>query len=115
MILLPRSGILSLALVCFAIFAIVLEFISASFGTIMTELTPAVAHYCLWLVLQMALGWVQRPCDAPALWERGRYHLVTIVLGVIGLILTVVIAVLMTEPRVQLSQVRSSGETFRDM
>jgi DHA1 family inner membrane transport protein len=115
MILLPRSGILSLALVCFVIFVTALEFISASFGTLMTELTPTSRGTLLSMVsLANGVGTGAAPIVMRLLWERGGYQLVTIVLGMIGLVLTVVIAVLMTEPKVRLSQVGSSGETFRD-
>jgi len=115
-ILLPRSGILSLALICFAIFVTALEFISASFGTLMTELTPASRGTLLSMVsLANGVGTGAAPLVLRTLWERGGYQLVTIVLGVIGLILTIVIAVLMNEPKVQVSQARSLGETFDDM
>ena len=115
MIFLPRSGILSLALVCFVIFVTALEFISASFGTLMTELTPTSRGTLLSMVsLANGIGTGVAPLVMRPLWERGGYQLVTIVLGMIGLVLTVVIAVLMTEPKVQLSQARSSSETFDD-
>jgi len=108
MILLPRSGILSLALVCFVIFVTALEFISASFGTLMTELTPTSRGTLLSMVsLANGVGTGAAPIVMRLLWERGGYQLVTIVLGMIGLVLTVVIAVLMTEPKVRLSQVGS--------
>jgi hypothetical protein len=83
---------------------------------LMTELTATNCGTLLSMVsLKNGIGKVTVPFVMRPLWERGGYQLVTIVLCVIDLVLTVVIAVLMTEPRVQLTQGRFSGEIFRDM
>jgi len=110
MILMPRSGILLPALACLVIFVAALEFISAAFVTLMTELTPNNRGTLMSLVsLANGIGTGAAPLLMRPLWETGGYLLVTSVLGGLGLILAVVIGLLMIEPGAQLVKVNGPG------
>lgn len=99
MVLMPRSGNLLPALVCFVVFVAALELISTAFGTLMTELTPTNRGTLMSLVsLANGIGTGLAPLLMRPLWETGGYLLVTSVLGGFGLIITIVIGLLMTEP-----------------
>lgn len=102
MILLPNLGNLPLVLICFVLFVTALEFVSASFGTLMTELTPSSRGTFLSLIsLANGVGTGAAPLLMLPLWEKGGYQLVTLVLGVVGLVITGVIAALIAEPGAQ--------------
>ena len=67
----------------------------------MTELAPASRGTLLSLVsLAIGIGTGVAPLVLRPLWENGGYGLVTLTLGVTGLVLATVIGILITEPQV---------------
>jgi predicted MFS family arabinose efflux permease len=98
--LLPHLVALAAALCCIALLAIALEFSTASFGTLMTELAPANRGTLLSLVsLAIGIGTGVAPLALRPLWESGGYGLVTLTLGVVGLVLAIVVGILIAEPQ----------------
>ena len=98
--LLPHLSALSAALCCIALLAVALEFSTASFGTLMMELAPSGRGTLLSLVsLAIGIGTGVAPLVLRPLWGSGGYGLVTLTLGVVGLILAMVIGTLIVEPQ----------------
>jgi DHA1 family inner membrane transport protein len=110
--LLPHLVALAAVLCCIVLLAVALEFSTASFGTLMTELAPASRGTLLSLVsLAIGLGTGVAPLALRPLWENGGYGLVTLTLGVLGLGLAIVIGILIAEPQVSApDQVGYAGE-----
>jgi len=87
-------------LCCITLLAVALEFSTASFGTLVTELTPASRGTLLSLVsLAIGIGTGVAPLVLRPLWESGGYGLVTLAVGAVGLVLAIVIGILVTEPQ----------------
>jgi len=100
-ILLPHLVALAAVLCCIVLLAVALEFSTASFGTLMTELAPASRGTLLSLVsLAIGIGTGVAPLVLRPLWESRGYGLVTLTLGVVGLVLAIVMRILVTEPQV---------------
>jgi predicted MFS family arabinose efflux permease len=98
--LLPHLATLPAALSCIALLAVALEFSTASFGTLMTELAPASRGTLMSLAsLAIGIGTGVAPLALRPLWESRGYGLVTLTLGVAGLILTIVVGILIAEPQ----------------
>jgi len=98
--LLPHLGVLAAALACVTLLAVALEFSTASFATLMTELMPSSRGTLLSLVsLAIGIGTGVAPLVLRPLWERGGYALVTLALGVVGLVLAIVVGTLIAEPQ----------------
>jgi len=98
--LLPHLGVLAAALACITLLAVALEFSTASFGTLMTELAPASRGTLLSLLsLAIGVGTGVAPLLLRPLWERGGYGLVTLGLGAVGLVLAIVVGTLIAEPQ----------------
>jgi predicted MFS family arabinose efflux permease len=98
--LLPHLLAPAAALACITLLAVALEFCTASFGTLMTELAPASRGTLLSLVsLAIGVGTGLAPLLLRPLWESGGYGLVTLVLGAVGLVLTIVAGILIAEPQ----------------
>ena len=99
--LLPRLGAMPAVLCCIVLLATALEFSTASFGTLMTELAPSSRGTFLSLTgLAIGIGTGVSPLLLRPLWESGGYGLVTLTLGVVGLVLALVIGILISEPQV---------------
>ena len=99
--LLPHLVTLAATLSCIVLVAVALEFSTASFDTLMTELAPSSRGTLLSLVsLAIGIGTGVAPLVLRPLWESGGYGLVTLTLGVVGLVLAIVIRILVTEPQV---------------
>ena len=99
--LLPHLAALAAVLCCIVLLAVALEFSTSSFGTLMTELAPARRGTLLSLVsLAIGIGTGVAPLALRPLWEGGGYGLVTLTLGVVGLVLAIVIGILIAEPEV---------------
>ena len=98
--LLPHLTGLPAALGCIALLAVALEFSTASFGTLMTELAPASRGTLLSLVsLAIGIGTGMAPLVLRPLWESRGYGLVTLALGVMGLLLAIAAGILIVEPQ----------------
>ena len=98
--LLPHLAILVAALACITLLAVALEFSTAAFGTLMTELAPSSRGTLLSLAsLAIGVGTGVAPLMLRPLWERGGYGLVTLGLGAVGLILAIVAGILIAEPQ----------------
>jgi DHA1 family inner membrane transport protein len=98
--LLPHLGVLAAALACITLLAVALEFSTAAFGTLMTELAPSGRGTLLSLVsLAIGVGTGVAPLVLRPLWERGGYGLVTLGLGIVGLVLAIVVGTLIAEPQ----------------
>jgi DHA1 family inner membrane transport protein len=98
--LLPHLGALAAALACITLLAVALEFSTAAFGTLMTELAPSSRGTLLSLVsLAIGIGTGVAPLMLRPLWEHGGYGLVTLGLGVVGLVLAIVVGSLIAEPQ----------------
>jgi DHA1 family inner membrane transport protein len=98
--LLPHLTGLLAALGCIALLAVALEFSTASFGTLMTELAPASRGTLLSLVsLAIGIGTGMAPLVLRPLWESRGYGLVTLALGVMGLLLAIAAGILIVEPQ----------------
>lgn len=97
-VLLPRSPVLAAVLICLVVFFAALEFSFASFSTLMTELVPASRGTLMSLVsLANGIGTGVVPLVMRPLWESGNYATVTLVLGIVGLSVTVVVGLFVTE------------------
>ncbi len=98
--LLPHLGVLAAALACITLLAGALEFSTASFSTLMTELAPASRGTLLSLVsLAVGIGTGMAPLVLRPLWERGGYGLVTLALCIVGLVLAIAVGILIAEPQ----------------
>jgi predicted MFS family arabinose efflux permease len=98
--LLPHLVALGVALVCVVVLAVALEFSTASFATLMTELAPASRGTLLSLVsLAIGIGTGLAPLVLRPLWEAAGYRLVTLTVGALGLVLSAVIGLLIVEPQ----------------
>jgi len=98
--LLPHMSALVAALCCITLLAVALEFSTASFGTLMTELAPSGRGTLLSLVsLAIGIGTGVAPLVLRPLWESGGYGLVTLALGVVGLALAMIVGTLIVEPQ----------------
>jgi hypothetical protein len=99
--LLPHLVALAAILCCIVLLAVALEFSTASFGTLMTELAPGGRGTLLSLVsLAIGMGTGVAPLVLRPLWERGGFELVTLALGVVGMVLAIVVGILIVEPQV---------------
>lgn len=102
--LLPHLPGLVAVLVGFVVFVAALEFNSASFSTLMTELAPASRGTLMSLVsLAIGIGTGAAPLVMRPLWESGGYAVVTLVLGALGLGVTVIIELFVTERQISVS------------
>jgi DHA1 family inner membrane transport protein len=114
--LLPHLVVLVAALACITLLAVALEFSTAAFGTLMTELAPSSRGTLLSLVsLAIGIGTGVAPLMLRPLWERGGYGLVTLALGVVGLVLAIVVGRLIAEPQApapnQAAYAREAGDS----
>jgi hypothetical protein len=109
---LPHLVTLAAVLCCIVLLAVALEFSTASFGTLMTELAPSSRGTLLSLVsLTIGIGTGVAPLALRPLWESGGYGLVMLTLGIVGLVLAIVMGILIAEPQVSVSdQAGYAGE-----
>lgn len=85
----------------FIVFVAALVFSQTSFITLMTELTPASRGTLMSLVmLANGIGTGAVPLMMRPLWESGGYAAITLVLGVVGLGVTAIIGLFVTERQV---------------
>jgi DHA1 family inner membrane transport protein len=113
-----RSALLGLfalsaaALCCITLLAVALEFSTASFGTLMTELVPSGRGPLLSLVsLAIGIGTGVAPLGLRPLGESGGYGLVTFTLSMVSLALAMIVGTLIVEPQASaLDRADYSGE-----
>jgi MFS family permease len=113
--LLPHLIVLGAALVCIVVLAVALEFSTASFATLMTELAPASRGTLLSLLsLAIGIGTGLAPLVLRPLWEAAGYRLVTLTVGGLGLVLGAVIGLLIAEPQTSAPEEPGYVEKARD-
>jgi predicted MFS family arabinose efflux permease len=113
--LLPHLAALAAALFCIGVFAVALEFSTASFATLMTELAPASRGTLLSLVsLAIGAGTGLAPLLLRPLWEAAGYRLVTLTVGVLGIVLAALIGILIAEPQISASDQAGYAEKACD-
>lgn len=99
-ILLSHSPMVAAVLIGFAVLVAALEFGVASFGTLMTELVPDSRGTLMSLfALVNGIGTGVTPVLMRPVWERQGYVMVTLVLGVLGLITALIVGLFVTEPQ----------------
>lgn len=113
-LLLPHLPSLIAVLCCFAVLVAALEVNSASFVTLMTELTPTSRGTLMSLVtLAIGIGTGAAPLLLRPLWESGGYAAVTLALGIVGLSVAIIIGLFISEPKA--SPVTSGQEDNRNL
>jgi DHA1 family inner membrane transport protein len=110
-ILLSHSPMVAAVLIGFAILVAALEFGVASFGTLMTELVPGSRGTLMSLfALANGVGTGVVPVLMRPVWEREGYVMVTLVLGVLGLVTALMVGLFVTERQTA----TSSGQLASD-
>jgi DHA1 family inner membrane transport protein len=101
---LPRSSILAGVLIGLIVFFAALEFSFASFSTLMTELAPTGRGTLMSLVsLANGIGTGAAPLVTRPLWESRGYAVIALVLGVVGLGVTAIVGLFVTERQTSVS------------
>lgn len=107
---LPRSPILTGVLIGLIVFFAALEFSFASFSTLTTELAPTGRGTLMSLVsLANGIGTGAAPLVMRPLWESKGYAVIALVLGVVGLGVTAIVGLFVTERQANKNQ--SPGAT----